>query len=95
MYRTFGLLTYFGMITAEGNQLFANGAASIGLAFALTGMRNNPFHFVATWGATICIATLTSMHQTVDTALDSCDTIRIAAILVSRVSLSRASEVKA
>ena len=46
MCRTFGLLTYFGMITAEGNQLFANGAASIGLAFALTGMRDYPLHLV-------------------------------------------------
>ena len=46
MYGTIVHLTYFGMVTAERNQLFAYGATSIGLAFALTGMRYDPLHFV-------------------------------------------------
>ena len=65
MYRTFGLLTYFGMVTAERNQLFAYGATSIGLAFALTGMRYDPLHFVTAWGAAIGIAALTRVHQAI------------------------------
>ena len=94
VYRALGLLTDFRVVTTKGKQLFAYGTA-IGLAFALASVRHHALHLLTAGRPTVGVAALTCMHQTVDTALDSCDTIRIAAILVSRISLSRASEVKA
>ena len=46
MYRTLSLLTYFGMVTAERDQLFADGASAVGFALALTGVRDHTLHFV-------------------------------------------------
>ena len=41
------LVAFFGMITAQGNELFANRAATIGFALAALVVNNDPLHLPA------------------------------------------------
>ena len=67
---TFGLLTVFSMVTTQGNQLLADGAATIVFALAAACMRHHPFHLLTALQATISISALTSMNKRLDAALD-------------------------
>ena len=59
----FQYFTYFGMVTTQGNQLFANGTTPIVFTFTISGVWDYAFHFVTTWRATIGVSTLTGMNQ--------------------------------
>jgi len=58
----------FGMIAAQGNQLFANLAICAGSlsSFALPRVLDNLFHFAASASATICITASARMNQRID-----------------------------
>lgn len=59
------------MVAAEGNELLADGASSIGFPFATLGVLHNPFHLLAGRQGTIGISALTGMDQRLDAALDA------------------------
>lgn len=60
---TLGLLAVFRMIAAEGDQLLANGAPAVRLAFTDFGMRDDAFHLVTAGQAAIRVTTLTRVYQ--------------------------------
>lgn len=70
-HRALVLLAVLGMIAAEGNKLFANGAPTIGFPFAAFGVLHNPLHLLAGRQGAVGVAALTGMHQRLDAALDA------------------------
>ena len=66
----FRLGTVLGMVTAQGDQLFANRAAAVRLALAGSRVRHNALHLLARRQSAICVATLTSVHKRLDTPLN-------------------------
>lgn len=65
------LLAVLRMVAAESNELLADGAPSIGLAFAAFGVLDNPFHLLTGWQRAVGITTLAGMDQRLDTALNA------------------------
>jgi hypothetical protein len=58
------------MVTAQSDQLFADGAATIVLPLALSCMRHDSLHLLTALQAAVGISALASMHQRLDAALD-------------------------
>ena len=58
------------MIAAESDQLFADGAAAVGLALAGLGVAHHPLHLVAAGQAAVGVAALARVHQRLDAPLD-------------------------
>lgn len=70
-HRALVLLAVLGVIAAEGNKLFANGAPTVGFPFAAFGVLHHPLHLLAGRQGAVGIAALTGMHQRLDAALDA------------------------
>ena len=64
-------LTELGVVTAEGDQLFTDGAASVGLPLALLGVAHHPLHLVTARQSAVGVSALTRVHQALYTALDA------------------------
>lgn len=67
----FVLLAVLGMVAAQRYQLFADGAAPIGLALAALGVLDHPLHLLAGRQRAVGIAALAGVHQGLDAALDA------------------------
>lgn len=65
------LLAVLGVVAAESNELLADGAPSVGLAFAAFGVLDNPFHLLAGRQRAVGVAALAGVHQGLDAALDA------------------------
>ena len=59
------------MVAAEGNQLFADGATSVGLPLALLGVTDHPLHLVTGRQAAVGVPALAGVHQALDAPLDT------------------------
>lgn len=59
------------MVAAEGNELLADGAPSIGFPFATLGVLNDPLHLLAGRQGAVGISALAGMDQGLDAALDA------------------------
>ena len=59
------------MVTAEGNELFADGAAPVGLPLALLRVRHHPLHLVAARQSTVGVSALACMDEALDAPLDA------------------------
>lgn len=70
-HRALVLLTVLGVVAAESNELLADGAPSVGLAFAAFGVLDNPFHLLTGRQRAVGVATLAGVDQRLDTALDA------------------------
>jgi hypothetical protein len=70
-HRALVLLAVLGMVAAEGNELLADGAPTIGFPFAALGMLHNPLHLLAGGQGAVGVTALTGMHQRLDAALDA------------------------
>lgn len=70
-HRAFVLLAVLGMVAAEGNKLFADGASTIGFPFTAFGVLYNPLHLLAGRQGTIGIAALAGMYQRLYASLDA------------------------
>ena len=68
-HRTIVLLAVLGMVAAEGNKLFADGASTIGFPFTAFGVQQDLLHLLAGRHRTVGIAALARMHQTLYAAL--------------------------
>ena len=64
-------LTKLGVVAAESNELLADGAATIGFSLAAFCVLNNTLHLLAGRQRAVGIATLTSVDQGLDAALDT------------------------
>lgn len=65
------LLAVLGVVAAESNELLADGAPSVGLAFAAFGVLDDPFHLLAGRQRAVGVAALAGVHQRLDAALDA------------------------
>lgn len=65
------LLAVLRMVAAESNELLADGAPSVGFAFAAFGVLDNPFHLLTGRQRAVGITTLAGMDQRLDTALNA------------------------
>lgn len=59
------------MVAAEGNELLADGAPSIGFPFATLGVLYDPLHLLAGGQGAVGISALAGMDQGLDAALDA------------------------
>ena len=59
------------MVATESNELFADGAASVGLPLALLGVTHHPLHLVAARQPAVGVPALARVHQALDAALDT------------------------
>jgi len=66
----FLLLTVLGMVAAEGDELLANWAASVGLALAVLRVLDDALHLLARGQTAVGVATLAGVHQGLDAPLD-------------------------
>ena len=64
-------LTELGVVAAEGNQLFTDGAAPVGFPLALLGVADHPLHLVTAGQTAVGVPALTRVHQALDAALDA------------------------
>lgn len=60
---TFVLLTVFGVVAAQSNQLLADGAAAIRLALAALCVLHNALHLLAGRQQAVGVAALTGVDQ--------------------------------
>lgn len=60
---TFVLLTVFGMVAAQSNELLADGTATIRLPLATFCVLNNTFHLLAGWQRAVGVAALACVDQ--------------------------------
>ena len=60
-----------GVITAQSNELFADRATTIGFALATFGVLDNTLHLLTGRERAVGVATLTSMDQGLNAALDA------------------------
>lgn len=65
------LLAVLCMVAAESNELLADGAPSVGFAFAAFGVLDNPFHLLTGRQRAVGITALAGVHQRLDTALNA------------------------
>lgn len=70
-HRAFVLLAVLGVVAAEGDELFADGASTIGFPFAAFGVLYDPLHLLAGRQGTVGIAALAGMYQRLYAALDA------------------------
>ena len=59
------------MVAAECDELFADGAASVGLPLALLCVGHHPLHLVAAWQSTVGVSALACMDEALDAPLDA------------------------
>ena len=59
------------MIAAESDQLFADGAAAVGLALAGLGVAHHPLHLVAAGKPAVGVSALAGVDQALDAPLDA------------------------
>ena len=59
------------MVAAEGDQLFADGTASICLPLALLGVTHHPLHLVTARQPAVGVSALAGVHQALDAPLDA------------------------
>ena len=64
-------LAKLGVVAAEGDELFADGAAAVGLPLALLGVRHHPLHLVAAWQAAVGVSALAGVDQALYAPLDA------------------------
>ena len=64
-------MTEHGVVAAEGNQLFTDGAAPDGFSLALLGVAEHPPHLVTAGQVAVGVQALTCVHQALDAALDA------------------------
>jgi hypothetical protein len=88
-YRTLVLLAVLGVVAAQGDELLADGAATVGLALATFGVLHHTLHLLAGRQAAVGVATLAGVDQRLDAALDA------EAARVSRVGDGRSGRVVA
>lgn len=69
-HRTLGFLTVLGVIAAESDELFANGAASVRLALAALRVLHDSLHLGAARQTTVGVATLAGVQQRRNAAVD-------------------------
>ena len=69
-HHAFLLLAVLGVVATQCNELLAYGALPVGLSFAYFGVLHHSFHLLAARQTTVGIATLASVDQTLDAALD-------------------------
>lgn len=69
-HQALGLLAVFSMVAAQGDKLLANRTTTMGLSLAVLRVLDYPFHLLTAWQTTICIATLTRVHQRLNTPLN-------------------------
>lgn len=65
------LLAVLCVVAAESNELLADGAPSVGLAFAAFGVLDDPFHLLTGRQRAVGVAALAGVHQRLDAALDA------------------------
>ena len=65
------LLAVLGVVAAQGDELFADGAAAVGLALAALGVLHHPLHLLAGRQRAVGVAALAGVHQRLDAALDA------------------------
>lgn len=70
-HRALVLLAVLCMVAAKSNELLADGAPSVGFAFAAFGVLDNPFHLLAGWQRAVGVTTLAGVDQGLDAALDA------------------------
>lgn len=68
---TFVLLTVFGVVAAQSNELLADGTATVRLALAAFCVLNNTLHLLAGWQGAVGVAALACVDQRLDAALDT------------------------
>lgn len=68
---TLVLLTVFGVVAAQGNELLADGAAAVCFALAALRVLNDALHLLAGRQRAVGVATLTRVHERLDAALDA------------------------
>lgn len=68
---TFVLLTVFGMVAAQSNELLADGTATVRLALAAFCVLNNTLHLLAGRQGAVGVAALACVDQRLDAALDA------------------------
>ena len=64
-------LAKLGVVAAEGNELFANGAAPVGLPLALLRVGHHPLHLVAARQAAVGVPALAGVDKALDAPLDA------------------------
>lgn len=72
-HKTLLLIALLSMVAAQRNQLFADGASSVGLPFAGLGVTQDTLHLGAAGQATVGITALAGVEQRLDAALDGVD----------------------
>ena len=65
------LLAVLGVVAAQGDQLLAHGAASVGLALAALGVLHHALHLLAGRQQAVGIVALAGVDQGLDAALDA------------------------
>lgn len=70
-HRALVLLAVLGVVTAEGNELLADGAPAVGFPFAALGVLYDPFHLLAGGQGAVGVAALAGVDQGLDAALDA------------------------
>ena len=65
------LLAVLGVVAAQGNQLLAHRATTVGLSLATLGVLHHPLHLLAGRQGAVGIATLAGVDQGLDAALDA------------------------
>lgn len=79
---TFVLLAVFGMVAAQGNELLADGTATIRLSLAAFCVLNNTLHLLTGRQGAVGVAALARVDQRLDAALDA-ETARVSRALGS------------
>ena len=67
---TLWLLTELGVVTAQGDELLADGTPAVGLPPTLPRVLDHPFHFLTRRKHAVGIAALASMDKTRDASLN-------------------------
>ena len=78
VYQTLGFCADFGVITTQSDKLLANWAPTRRLPLTLSDMGHDSLHLLTGRRSTVGIATLASMNQTLNTTLDSSESVRVA-----------------
>ena len=74
-HKALGLLTHLGVVAAQGDQLFADGASAVGLSLALLGVRDDALHLVTRRGSAVGVAALAGVNEALDAAGDGVLTV--------------------
>ena len=64
-------LTKLGVVAAEGDELFADGAAAVGLPLALLGVGHHPLHLVTAWQSAVGVSALAGVDEALYAPLDA------------------------